>query len=59
MPYQCKDNFELFMEYIGKISALIEESPPPPPPVILLLLVILMQLLILNLMSNYRNYVTI
>ena len=27
MPYQCKDNFELFMEYIGKISALIEESP--------------------------------
>ena len=27
MPYQCKDNFELFMECIGKISALIEESP--------------------------------
>ena len=26
MPYQCKDNFELFMEYIYKISALIEES---------------------------------
>ena len=51
MPYQCKDNFELFMEYIRKISALIE--------VILLLKVILMQLLILNLMSNYRNYVTI
>ena len=27
MPYQCKDNFELFMEYIGNISALIEKSP--------------------------------
>ena len=27
MPYQWKDNIELFMEYIGKISALIEESP--------------------------------
>ena len=27
IPYQCKDNIELFMEYIGKISALIEESP--------------------------------
>ena len=27
MPYQCKDNFELFMKYIGKISPLIEESP--------------------------------
>ena len=27
MPYQCKNNFELFMEYIGKISALIEEYP--------------------------------
>ena len=27
MPYQCDDNFEMFMEYIGKISALIEESP--------------------------------
>ena len=27
MPYQCDDNFETFMEYIGRISALIEESP--------------------------------
>ena len=27
MPYQCDDNFEMFMEYIGRISALIEESP--------------------------------
>ena len=27
MPYQCDDNFEMFMEYIGKISALIEEFP--------------------------------
>ena len=26
MPCQGKNNFELFMEYIGKISALIEES---------------------------------
>ena len=26
MPYQCDDNFEMFMEYIGRISALIEES---------------------------------
>ena len=26
MPYQCDDNFELFMEYVGKLSALIEES---------------------------------
>ena len=27
MPYQCDDNFELFMECVGKLSALIEESP--------------------------------
>ena len=27
MPSQCDDNFELFMEYVGKLSALIEESP--------------------------------
>ena len=27
MSYQCDDNFELFMEYAGKLSALIEESP--------------------------------
>ena len=27
MPYQCDDNLELFMEYVGKLSALIEESP--------------------------------
>ena len=27
MPYQCDDNFEMFMENIGRISALIEESP--------------------------------
>ena len=26
MPYQCNDSFELFREYIGKVSALIEES---------------------------------
>ena len=26
MTYQCKDNFELFREYIGKISAVIEKS---------------------------------
>ena len=26
MLYQCKDKVELFMEYIGKMSALIEES---------------------------------
>ena len=27
MPYQCDDNYELFMEYVSKLSALIEESP--------------------------------
>ena len=27
MPYQCDDNYELFMEYVGKLSALIKESP--------------------------------
>ena len=27
MPYQCDDNFELFMEYVWKLSALIEKSP--------------------------------
>ena len=27
MPCQCDDNFELFMEYVGKLSALIKESP--------------------------------
>ena len=27
MPYQSDDNFEIFMEYIGKITALIDESP--------------------------------
>ena len=27
MPYQFDDNFEIFMEYIGKITALIDESP--------------------------------
>ena len=26
MPYQCNDNYDLFVEYIGKISSLIEES---------------------------------
>ena len=26
MPYQCPDNLELYMEYIGKISALVEDS---------------------------------
>ena len=26
MPYQCDDNYELFMEYVGKLSALIEKS---------------------------------
>ena len=26
MPYQCDDNYDLFVEYIGKISSLIEES---------------------------------
>ena len=27
MPYQFDNNFEIFMEYIGKITALIDESP--------------------------------
>ena len=27
MPYQCDDNFELFMKYFVKLSALIDESP--------------------------------
>ena len=27
MLYQCDDNYELFIEYIRKLSALIEESP--------------------------------
>ena len=27
MPYQSDDNFEIFMEYITKITALIEEPP--------------------------------
>ena len=26
MPYQCDDNYDLFVEYIGKISSIIEES---------------------------------
>ena len=26
MPYQCDDNCDLFVEYIGKISSIIEES---------------------------------
>ena len=26
MPYQCDDNCDLFVEYIGKISSLMEES---------------------------------
>ena len=26
MPYQCLDNQELYMEYIGKISAIVEDS---------------------------------
>ena len=26
MPYQCNDNYDLFVEYIGKISSLIEET---------------------------------
>ena len=26
MPYQCDDNYDLFVEYIGKSSSLIEES---------------------------------
>ena len=26
MPYKCPDNQELYMEYIGKISALVEDS---------------------------------
>ena len=26
MPYQCDDNYDLFVEYIGNISFLIEES---------------------------------
>ena len=25
MPYQCLDNQELYMEYIGKISAIVED----------------------------------
>ena len=25
IPYQCNDNFDLYLEYIGKISALIDE----------------------------------
>ena len=25
LPYQCDDNFDLYLEYIGKISALIDE----------------------------------
>ena len=27
MPYHCDNNYELFMEYVWKLSALIEESP--------------------------------
>ena len=27
MPYHCDDNCELFMEYVGKLLALIEKSP--------------------------------
>ena len=27
MPYQSDNNFEIFMEYIGKITALIKEFP--------------------------------
>ena len=26
MPYQCDDNYDLFVEYTGKISSIIEES---------------------------------
>ena len=55
MPYQCKDNFELFMQYIGKISALIEESPTSNIAIV----GDFNAAIILNLMSDYRNYVTI
>ena len=27
LPYQCDDNYDLYVEYIGKISALVHESP--------------------------------
>ena len=27
LPYQCEDNFDEFMEYMGKISDTVEESP--------------------------------
>ena len=26
MPYQCDDNYDLFVDYTGKISSIIEES---------------------------------
>ena len=26
MPYQCDNNYDMFVEYIGKTSSLIEES---------------------------------
>ena len=26
MPYQCDNNYDLYVEYIGKISSLIEDS---------------------------------
>ena len=26
MPYQCDDNYDLYVKYIGKISSLIEDS---------------------------------
>ena len=27
LPYQCEDNFDEFMEYMGKSSDIIEETP--------------------------------
>ena len=55
MPYQCDDNFELFMEYVGKLSALFEESPTSNVAI----LGALKLALILNLIQNCKNYVVI
>ena len=56
LPYQCPDNYELYVQYLGKLLAIIEDYESSK---VAILLVILMRLLALLLKVNCWKFAPI
>ena len=48
LPYQCPDNYDLYVEYLGKLSAIIEDYESSKVAIIVFLMLLLALLLKVN-----------